>query len=342
MQKIIFIVAIFFILFILFNNSNKKENYENKKNIVSSNTTGGSKDNMIKSIFNFITNTNNNESPKIEAIPPPPQGRNISDYCNMSEWSKWSNCSKTCGGGTQKRTRTIKEKITGVECGALSESRACNEQVCLRDRSTYKKAKSQQNQRRERKHTKCPDVTEYCANVCAGNVASLPEGQFYPRTQSQGGCTLPSCGICEEYKLSKLNSLSCPNGYSIIKQQDECMKASKALKIETQSAAISNDAEWPGGCYLWNQSNPQRSYYNSNSGSTNYLNKSNNIDSTNLICKKSPVNCKMSEWSGWSSQCAAGEYQKSRTKKIIIPGHYGGNKCGITRVQERCPSPPMM
>jgi hypothetical protein len=52
--------------------------------------------------------------------------------CVVSNWSNWGECSATCGGGTQTRTRTI---ITppangGQQCPALSEIQTCNTQAC--------------------------------------------------------------------------------------------------------------------------------------------------------------------------------------------------------------------
>ncbi|XP_013378635.1 SCO-spondin [Lingula anatina] len=53
---------------------------------------------------------------------------------SWSEWSAWSDCSKTCGGGSQSRSRSCTSS-TGVhddsDCpGSSSETQACNTDVC--------------------------------------------------------------------------------------------------------------------------------------------------------------------------------------------------------------------
>ena len=52
--------------------------------------------------------------------------------CVMSDWSAWSACSSTCGGGTQTRTRTIITPASngGAVCGPETETRSCNMQAC--------------------------------------------------------------------------------------------------------------------------------------------------------------------------------------------------------------------
>ena len=52
----------------------------------------------------------------------------------FSRWSFWSECSLTCGGGVQSRTRTCTNPLPqgyGEDCdGPLQETRACNDTPC--------------------------------------------------------------------------------------------------------------------------------------------------------------------------------------------------------------------
>jgi len=57
--------------------------------------------------------------------------------CKLSEWTEWSGCSKHCGGGTQKRIKTIdKPKVGTGECWDPEDEetrlqfKPCNERSC--------------------------------------------------------------------------------------------------------------------------------------------------------------------------------------------------------------------
>lgn len=55
------------------------------------------------------------------------------DYdCKVSAWSAWSTCDRSCGGGSQTRTRSVTQKAqnNGAACPALSQTRACNTDYC--------------------------------------------------------------------------------------------------------------------------------------------------------------------------------------------------------------------
>jgi len=63
---------------------------------------------------------------------PPPPGPAPVD-CVVSEWGDWSECTETCGGGTQKKTRTItvEPKGNGASCPTpLEQTEDCNTEPC--------------------------------------------------------------------------------------------------------------------------------------------------------------------------------------------------------------------
>ena len=64
-----------------------------------------------------------------------------------SDWSHWSQCSASCGGGTQERTRKCffsKEAQGGVDCSSLGpslETRECNALLCPGKRTSFASCK---------------------------------------------------------------------------------------------------------------------------------------------------------------------------------------------------------
>merc|ERR1711865_232135 len=52
--------------------------------------------------------------------------------CTLSAFGDWTTCSKTCGGGSQTRTRSVTRESAygGAKCATLSNSRACNSFAC--------------------------------------------------------------------------------------------------------------------------------------------------------------------------------------------------------------------
>jgi cysteine-rich repeat protein len=52
--------------------------------------------------------------------------------CQESQWGSYTACTKTCGGGTEVRTRFVDVPASngGAACGNLEESRNCNTQGC--------------------------------------------------------------------------------------------------------------------------------------------------------------------------------------------------------------------
>ena len=57
----------------------------------------------------------------------------IAVNCKWGDFGKWNQCTKTCGAGTQTRSRVKIQEAEhgGAECkGSSSEKRACNLRTC--------------------------------------------------------------------------------------------------------------------------------------------------------------------------------------------------------------------
>lgn len=120
--------------------------------------------------------------------------------CEVSTWSEWGACSKSCAGGKQERKRTVvrQRKFGGAKCPVLTQSRSCNVQNCPVNCLVTKW-----------------DSFSRCSEVCAGG--SAPNGGTKTRKRAihrhpKFGCaacpplteTTPcntqTCGLCSHVK----------------------------------------------------------------------------------------------------------------------------------------------
>lgn len=122
--------------------------------------------------------------------------------CIMSDWSAWSSCDKSCGGGKETRTRTVIQPASGggTACPTdLSESRDCNIETCAPDA------------------VDCVFTTSYgdCSAVCGGGMrtgtyevlipasgggTACPTGTPAPQSCNTEACPAPvNCAYTIEY-----------------------------------------------------------------------------------------------------------------------------------------------
>ena len=131
--------------------------------------------------------------------------------CEVSAWSAWSECSKTCGGGLQTRTRTVTKPAAngGTACPTLTETQQCNTQACpvncelnaWSNWSTCTKPCGQGTQFRSRT-VKTP------ATNGGKDCDSLEETRFCNETACVPGGIVSTNGQCGPYA----NETKCPDG----------------------------------------------------------------------------------------------------------------------------------
>ena len=74
----------------------------------------------------------------------------------VSVWSKWSSCSKSCGGGESERARSVERKSGhgGIACPNLRMTRSCNDFDCPIDCQVNNSELAQNMLKSQKAHTK--------------------------------------------------------------------------------------------------------------------------------------------------------------------------------------------
>ena len=150
--------------------------------------------------------------------------------CVVGEWGVWTSCDKPCGGGTQKRTRSVltARRNKGIECPPLEETQPCNQESCSVD---------------------C--VVEYgawgaCSKTCGGGtqtrtgvvkVQPLNGGKACPPLTETRACNTQGCPVdCEVGEWSSCQNCSalcgggtCTRTRKVIRESANGGKACPAL-----------------------------------------------------------------------------------------------------------------
>ena len=78
------------------------------------------------------SNCDYSQCPNEQSMTRPCNRKSCPRPCILSDWSEWSPCPSTCGGGTTTRRRYVKQSPIGdgYLCEALEETDSCNVQQC--------------------------------------------------------------------------------------------------------------------------------------------------------------------------------------------------------------------
>jgi hypothetical protein len=220
--------------------------------------------------------------------------------CAVSEWTGWSECDKTCGGGTNSQTRSVIVEVQhgGEACPALSATASCNIDGCAGD---------------------C-EVSEWsqwslCTTVCDGGdqtrsravtVSATHGGVACPVLSQTQPCNAQACAPCHystDHKDCTVSDwsgwgecdIACGNGTAtrsrVVTQSQFCQGAACPTLDDTQ------------GC-------------------------------NTHAC---PIDCEISDFGAWgacSDSCGGGTRVHVRT--ALVTPQYGGTECPPLEESEEC------
>eukprot|EP00992_Anisonema_acinus_P015677 TRINITY_DN9845_c0_g1_i1.p1 TRINITY_DN9845_c0_g1~~TRINITY_DN9845_c0_g1_i1.p1 ORF type:complete len:1608 (-),score=285.57 TRINITY_DN9845_c0_g1_i1:1661-6484(-) len=275
--------------------------------------------------------------------------------CEVSDFSPWSDCTLTCGGGTMTRLRTITKVSScgGAACPALSETKACNEQCCKVDCvvSPYGSFspcdKTCGGGQRVRSRTiitdpecggkECPSLDQYrsCASDCCPVDCVVEEWTGWStcsatcgsgtQSRSRGVITQASCygvgcpALTEDQPCS---TECCPQDCQLGEWSGwtECDRdCGGGVRTRTRQVVLPQCEGAP--C-------PQEGL----SGST----QTETQDCNTECCPRDCVATRYSRWSRCDKTCGGG--QRIRTRSIYRPAECGGRDCEDLTQTRSCAS----
>eukprot|EP00933_Yihiella_yeosuensis_P042894 TRINITY_DN37562_c0_g1_i1.p1 TRINITY_DN37562_c0_g1~~TRINITY_DN37562_c0_g1_i1.p1 ORF type:complete len:898 (-),score=127.82 TRINITY_DN37562_c0_g1_i1:113-2527(-) len=237
----------------------------------------------------------------------------VSD-CTYSSWTSWNACSKSCGGGQHKRSRSINSfaQHGGMNCqeADLEEVESCSTQPCNADKNFAKV------------NCEWSVWTSWTSCPATCGVGQVRRSRIVAVEASKGGrlcdgffeefrnCTLRTCPKhdCDFQEWSPWSSCS-----------DRCGGYQERTRGFKTFAVGGGDA-----C----------------TGGTRQL-KPCNEDKAGSFCisdASGSVDCKLSDWSQWSAcshECGGG--QRSSSRQVLKQARGGGKPCEATlRKVEPC------
>ena len=270
--------------------------------------------------------------------------------CQVTGWTNNGGCTKTCGGGKQKQTRSVNfyNKNGGSACPDLSQELDCNTHGCAVDCQGYHDTN-----------------WSSCSASCGGglqykyfNVTTSPAngGTACPGTKSQqcnthaccnggwSGCSRNCNGGTQRYDTNGTSGCSTANGTTQSCNTQSCNGTAQQW-THGNNGAVSCDkyCRGPGNGSSWNNELP--SYWNGAKSVSEYWNG----NGRSCLCEATgqgwAVDCQ-GYWSGYtgcSSRCGWG----TNTKNFIVTQYPQNGGAACPDRQEfschdgsGCPPPP--
>lgn len=262
--------------------------------------------------------------------------------CTVSDWSDWSECSATCGGGTTTRTRTVETDAEhgGAVCPHLEETDSCNTDPCV-------------------VHCEVSEWSELSeCNAACGEAGERIKTRTITQEPSGGGdacpeliemvpcqgepCVVVDCELSEWDDWSECSE-TCGGGVKFRERTIEVEPTPDGVQCGELSQVIAcNEDPCPVDCIYsdwgdWGSCSAEcgggiitRTRYIMVEGDHGGALCDPDTLEQQDVCNthECPIDCELSDWSDWSDcsgDCGTGT--RTRTRHIITHPDHGGMEC---------------
>jgi hypothetical protein len=277
-------------------------------------------------------------------------------HCDMSVWSAWQGCSRSCGAGTKRRIRRVvtAPRHAGTKCGATVQDKACNTFACPIDCTTSKWI-----------------VTGTCSKTCgegsreyqrAVTTKTAHNGKACGALSKREACNNGKCPVhCVVGRWNKwskcagrISSVTCGKGTEV----RERLVVNPNLHGGTVCPALAEERTCDlGACpvdcemSIWAEWNlctrscgeGDHSRFRSVLTAAAHGGKvcPTTTQSKGCNTQACPIDCTTSAWF-WTGRCSksCGKGTKQRVRNVITPNSAGGKKCPFLSEKRACHQGP--
>ena len=273
--------------------------------------------------------------------------------CAVSEWSAWGACTKTCGDGTQERTRdtTVAASLGGRGCPITKEDRACATQACPVDCTTTAWTPfshcsvtcgkgTQWRMREVTAHAEyggqeCSErfQQKVCdAGLCATHCEVSAWTGWTPCTKS--------CGTGAQSRARTITKRALDGGYQCPSLRDERECNSEFCPVDCVVSewgpftACTKSCSSTGSLFAGTQARERVVLRNAVAGGKACPALTSRQQCNTQPC---PSDCVVSSWLPWS-ECSAtcGDGLRTRSRSVQMAPKYGGGKCPLLSEVDNC------
>jgi hypothetical protein len=272
--------------------------------------------------------------------------------CKMSTFGAWSDCSLSCGGGSQSRSRSasVNQAYGGITCPAATEMRTCNSQDCpvSCELSTWSQWSECSVGCGDGTHTKTRTIIRDVSNggsacgilthTAACDAGPCPVNCVVSAWTAFGPCS-KTCGSGTRVRTRSITQKNLHNGATVCPSLSELQVcSSEPCALDCQVTTYGAWSTCTASCGSGSQTRARTVTRVASHGGAACPPLQATRSCNTFDC---PMNCVQGNWGEWgdcSVSCGSGH--KTRSRSVIDHPTFGGKYCDAARISTTCNAHP--